>query len=227
MPIPVDLRNMIHKGQSVGCSEGFWRQHSITTDDLLLQGKATLHVGKHLGGCHNLPELMLSVAFIHEAEILRAKQEELLDILVFDERLPDVVNLKAAVLSVFVLNEKNARNRKATGRNIQILPGRAEPNGMKLGLDVNLGALPNCPPKYGPSAVFCNARIDDREALILRRALGRRAPDVKRRNVCSPEHLAGESFDVRFDELGRAHEQSNVELTGGALAPSSDRRERG
>lgn len=173
MPIPLDLRTMNHKGQSVGSSEGFRHQRPVTVDDLLLQGKALLYVGDHLLGGHNLPELMPFVSLVHEAEVFGTDMQELVNVLIFDQRFPDVVNLKAHVLSVSILNEKDARDWNAARGNIKKFPSRSLPNSVKLGLDVNLWSFPDSPAQYAPSAMFCNARINDREAFILRRAIGR------------------------------------------------------
>ena len=99
MPIPVDLGRMLHKGQSVGGSEGFRHQRPVTIDDLLLKQRAVFYVGDHVVRGHKLPEMMLEVAFVRQAEELGAEPQQLLDVLVFDKRFPDVVRLRARVLS--------------------------------------------------------------------------------------------------------------------------------
>lgn len=204
MTLSLNLSQMIHKDRSVGCST-FMEPEPVTLDDLLLDGGCLLYVGKELGRSWNLPELMLEVAFVDEAEIFGAQLEETLNVLVFGERLPDVVHLRAVVLSMLVREKKNPRDREPAWRKVDVGAVGPAPNRMKFGLDVHPGAFPNGPADQPRAAMLGDVALDDGEALVLRNALKRGTRHVERRAARAPAHLPGKGHDVGLDELGRTH----------------------
>lgn len=147
---------------------------------------------------------MLEVAFVQQPEMLTPEKEESLDILVFGDGLSDVVYLRAVVLSARVFNKEDSRNGEPARYDVDELIVRGAPDGVKLSLDEDLGALPNYPTKHGRSAVLCDVRIDEREALVLRRAVLRRARNIERGGGTA-DNLANERFDVRLYQFGRTH----------------------
>ena len=188
MPIPIHLDSLIHKGRSVGCT--FWQPQSVTIDQLKLDSCTLFLDRNHFGGHVDFPELILQISFIEEFEPAVREIEETLDILVFGKGLPDVVHLKARLLSAHVWNKQNSRYGKLSRRNINALTVWSEPNSVKLGFDKNLRTLPNCPSNNGASPMFYDVRINEREAHIILGAVKRRALDIERGNVIS-DYLPG------------------------------------
>lgn len=205
MPIAICLDNFIWKGQTVGWTSLFGQPRSITIEQLLLQDSRFLHVGKHLGGRWNLPELMLQVTFVQKTEMLIDETQETLDVLVFGNGLADVVHLRAIVLAAVILNKQDPRNVRLARSKIGKAAVRRAPDGVKLSFNKHFWALPDGPSQNGGASVHRNLALDEREALILRRAIKRGARNIERRNI-SANHLAGEGNDVGLDKLGRSHD---------------------
>lgn len=178
MPIAICLDNFIWKGQTVGWTSLFGQPRSITIEQLLLQDSRLLHVGKHLGGRWNLPELMLQVTFVQKTEMLIDETQETLDILVFGNGLADVVHLRAIVLAAVIVDKQDSRNAHRAGGKIKKVSIRRAPDGVKLSFNKHFGALPDGPSQNGSTSVYRNLALDEREALILRRAIKRGARNL-------------------------------------------------
>ena len=179
MPIAIELKNFIWKGLSVGWTSTFWQPRAITIEQLKVESCTLSLDRKHLGGFFDFP-LVLKLTFVDEAEPMIRQAKETLDILVFGECLADVINLRAIILSVVVGKKEDSRNRKRPRRKIKIAPVWSAPNCMKLGLDEHLGTLPDSPAKDRCSTMPRDVVLNEREAIILKGILQRRAVDVKR-----------------------------------------------
>jgi hypothetical protein len=207
MPIVIDTKKYINKGQSVGFSSyRLGQPKTITPVDFVFQRDRLIYVSKHLGGYWNLPELMLQVTFIQKSEIFRAKKEEAIDILVFTEGLSDVIHLYAIVLTAWVWNKQDSRNRKLSRRNIDIVTAWSAPDGMKFGLNEYARTFPDRPSNYGDASVLGDMSLNEREAFILGRALQRCAEDVKRRSIVKADNLTSKRNYIRFNKLRRSHD---------------------
>lgn len=209
MFIPICFDNFIWKGQSVGWTSFFGRPRPVTIEQLLLQDSCLIsvgtHFGIHLGGHWNLPEMMLQVTFIQKTEKLIREAQETIDVLVFRKGLADVVHLRAIVLAAVIVDKQDSRNAHRAGGKIKKVSIRRAPDGVKLSFNKHFGALPDGPSQNGGASVYRNLALDEREALILRRAIKRGARNVERRNI-SANHLAGEGNDVGLDKLGWSHD---------------------
>jgi len=206
LPITIDTADFFHKGASIGWSDGLlWPPDPVSPAEFVRHGRCFPTIGFELGCPFGLPELELEIAFVRESEVLDPQREETIDVLVFAKGFPDVVHLGAVVHSARRRQKQNPghRNRargKVEKRSIGRTPGR-----MKLGLDVGARALPDGPADHPCAAMLRDVRLDDREALVIRRALDRAHGNIGQQGFARANNRSGECHDIRFDELRWSH----------------------
>lgn len=212
MTIGANLQWTITKTGSVGGSESLMGQWSVTADDLKRQGCALFFYPEHLWRCYDFP-LQIQFSLVGEMEQAVSEREEFLDVFVVGQGPSDVVHLRAVVLSARVWKKQNSWDWQRAGGEVERFPVRGMPDGMKLGLDIYVRTFPYGPPDRCGAAAAGNAVFNQREALILGRALHRRALHVEKANVMHAENMPSKVGDIGFNGLGRSHE---FEFTGDA-----------
>ena len=116
-------------------------------------------------GYHSV--LVGQVARVHNF-IHSFKEKEIAnDIFILDERLSDVIDLKASVFSIGVRKKCDSFMGRIPGHNINTFTTLRSPDGVELCLDEYLWPLPNRPPDNQLTAMGSDVFFNNRKAFIL------------------------------------------------------------
>lgn len=179
----------IPSGQAFLQTRQFLHCFYVLPFELLRQGYVAVLVGQ--------------VSSVQDFESPLCKIEEASDIVVFDERLSDVINLPSEVFPVWVRQERDGLKPDFPGGNVNVVATWVSPDGVKFSLYENARTLPYGPPDYLFAAKGRDVLWKDREAFVLWLVRDGLAEDGYR--LLTGSDAKAELFDVRGIDRCGAH----------------------
>jgi hypothetical protein len=142
----------VASGQPLVEAHKFFHYLDVLPAELRREGYVAMFIGQLAG--------------VHYFEPALSKEKKLVDVVVFDKRLSDVINLPPKILCVTVREKCNGRERDWPWNNINQLADWVSPDGMEFTLDKYTRPFPDCPTDNLLAAKLGNVFWKDCETFV-------------------------------------------------------------